>query len=85
MDERVFDYQYMTEPFCAKGQAVVTADTLNVRAGYSTQYEIVGKLARATIVTVWAVGQDWFLVQDANGLTGWCSSAYLRVIDQLIA
>jgi len=85
MDGRVFDYQYMTEPLCAKGQAVVTADTLNVRAGYDIKYAVVGKLARDTVVTVWAVGRDWFLVQDANGLTGWCSSAYLRVIDQLIA
>ena len=71
-------------PFCAKGRATVTADTLNVRAERSTSSAILGKLARGASVTVWAVVGDWYLVQDVTGVTGWCSSVWLRVDGELV-
>lgn len=71
-------------PFCAKGPAVTTADTLNVRANPGIEHPIVGKLARNTLVTVWAVLGDWYLVQDVTGVTGWCSSVWWRVDGELV-
>jgi N-acetylmuramoyl-L-alanine amidase len=77
-------------PNCAKGTATVTADTLNVRADRSTESAILGKLARGTAVTVWAVatgvaGGDWYLIQTADGLTGWCSAVWLHASEALQA
>jgi len=70
-------------PNCAKGRAVVTADTLNVRADHSTDSPVVGKLARGTSVTVWCVVGDWYLIQTADGLTGWCSAVWLHATKEL--
>lgn len=70
-------------PNCAKGAATVTADTLNVRQAGSTASLVVGKLARGTTVDVWCVVGDWYLVQTADGITGWCSAAWLHAIEEL--
>lgn len=78
-------YNPLEWPFCAKGRAVTMADTLNVRAEPSVEAGIVGKFARDTRVIVWASLGDWYLVQDVTGVTGWCSSVWLRVEGELIA
>ena len=78
-------YNALEWPFCAKGRAVTTADTLNVRAEPGVEHPIVGKFPRGTGVTVWAVLGDWYLVQDVTGVTGWCSSVWLRVDGELVA
>lgn len=73
----------MAWPNCAKGRAVVTATTLNVRSGNGTSFSIIGKLAYGAVVDVWAVLAGWYLVQASNGMTGWCSSQYLRLSEEL--
>lgn len=85
VDPRYYDPAHMALPQCAKGHATVTADTLNVRQVPGTAAVIVGKLARGTLVDVWAVIGAWYLVQDATGLTGWCSAEWLQVNGRLIA
>jgi len=89
-DARVYDVAYMAEPHCAKGQATVTADPLNVRRGPGLSYGLLDQLSLGAPVTVWAVERDatgaaWYLVQDVRGLTGWCAAAFLRVQGRLVA
>lgn len=71
-------------PNCAKGAATVTASALRVRAGPGLQYPQVGRLlAAGETVTVWAALPEWWLVQAADGITGWCSAKYLHAESEL--
>ena len=72
-------------PNCAKGRATVTATSLRVRSGPGTQYGQAGLLAHNETVTVWAALPEWWLVQAADGITGWCSAEFLRAVGQLVA
>ena len=73
-------------PNCAKGTAIVTATSLRVRAGPGASYAQIGRLlARGEVVDVWAAGGVWWLVQAADGLTGWSHSEYLAVVGELVA
>ena len=59
---------------------VVNAGALYVREGPGTNYRSVGHLVRNDIVEVLAANTDgsWMQVRRiSDGLTGWCSSAYL--------
>ena len=66
--------------------AVATsAANLNVRAGPSTQYAIVGKAASGTTLTPVArnATADWLKVTLASGESGWAATAYLTVTGDL--
>jgi uncharacterized protein YraI len=71
-------------PNCAKGTATVTATALRVRAGPGLQHPQAGRLlAQGETVTVWAAPPDWWIVQAADGLTGWASAKYLQPVSEL--
>ena len=59
------------------GETTVTvvADTLNIRTGPGTAYDLAAQLTRGS--TASAVGQSgncaWYLLEDANGKRGWVS------------
>lgn len=73
-------------PNCCKGAAMVTANALRVRSGPGTDYSQIGRLlGQAERVDVWAVLGLWWLVQAADGLTGWSHSEYLRAVGELRA
>ena len=73
-------------PNCAKGTAEVTASSLRVRAGPGVTHEQAGRmLLQGELVTVWAAGGEWWIVQAADGTTGWSSAAYLRAVGELVA
>lgn len=69
-------------PHCAKGTAVVL-DRLNVRADPHTGALVVGLLLPSEVVTVWAVLNGWAIVQRVDGLTGYASMAYLKLVGVL--
>lgn len=58
----------------------VTIDSLNVRAGPSTGYTIIGKVTRGETVTYLGAtpAWDWVNVRTARNITGWCLSRYLN-------
>lgn len=66
---------------------IVTADTLNVRAGPGTGYAIEGKIHRGEIVTYLSATPDWGWVniKTNQNKTGWCSSKYLMEKNELFA
>lgn len=55
----------------------VTSNTLNLRTGPGTEYEILHKLTFAEKVTRTAIGTGWSIVSDANGATGYVTTEYL--------
>jgi hypothetical protein len=74
----------LTIPNCAKGTATAKAK-LNVRPAPQPTGAVLGQLAVAETVTVWAVVNGWAIVQTASGLTGWASMAYLAPVGALVA
>ena len=67
------DVDALTLPHMAHGEADCTAKVLNVREEPSLQAKVIGSLMAGQRVTVWAAGSPWWLVQAADGLTGWAS------------
>lgn len=72
-----------SSPHCAHGRAIVIATTLLVREGPGAQYAVVGRLAEGAQVDVWMLTDGWCRVQAADGLTGFVSFAWLRVLGVL--
>lgn len=77
----------MTLPHCAKGMGVVTAETgLRCREGYPDG-PVLAVWSPGKKLTVWAIENDWWLVQDeASGLAGWSfggAGTYLQAIGKL--
>ena len=66
-------------PNMAHGQATVTVDRLHVRVRPTTASERYGVLIKDQVVDVWALVDDWALVQAADGLTGWSAARYLKL------
>lgn len=56
----------------------VTAASLNIRSGAGTTYNIVGKAAKGTKVTILLTQGNWYKVKLANGTVGWASTAYIK-------
>jgi len=64
-------------------QLKVTTQTsnLNVRKGPGTDQPIIGKAAHESIVTLLSKYNDgWYLIRNAEGVEGYCSSEYLTAL-----
>ena len=59
----------------------VTASALNVRSGIGTQHSVVGKLLNDTVVDLLEKSDGWYKVKLSNGVEGWCSGAYIQVLE----
>lgn len=59
------------------GKFIVTADSLNVRAGAGTSFSVLGALKNGDEVEVLKFNENWGLI-DFNGKEGWISASYLR-------
>ena len=61
------------------GGGIVTADSLNVRAGPGANAAIVGKLARDAVVEVWGrtPAGDWLCVREP---CGWVAAQYVGLV-----
>lgn len=64
----------------AKGDAVVTADVLNMRIGPGMNHRIIGKLTAGQIVRLEGRSHtgEWVVVLLPDGKEGWVYSSYLR-------
>ena len=62
------------------GKYIVTADSLNVRAGAGTSFSILGTLKHGDEVEVFKFNENWGRI-DFGGKEGWVSASYLRSTD----
>lgn len=60
----------------AKG--TVTASSLRIRSGPSTQYKVLGSLKTKDIVTILSRQNDWVRIRTASGEVGWVAEQYIR-------
>ncbi len=75
----------LTLPHMAHGTAICTGDRLNVRAAPNMTSPVLGLLLKGKQVTVWALDGGWMIVQADDGVTGWASAQYLKVVGTLVA
>ncbi|MBY9079148.1 N-acetylmuramoyl-L-alanine amidase [Paenibacillus sp. HN-1] len=61
----------------SRSRATVTADSLRIRSGPGTGYEVVGSLRTGNSVTVLSSRSGWTNIRTAEGVTGWVSSSYI--------
>lgn len=78
-DYSVFPLEEDTKP----GEYVVTADSLNVRAGAGTSFSILGTLSKDDKVEVLKFNENWGRI-DFGGKEGWISISYLRSADNIV-
>lgn len=57
----------------------VTADSLRIRSGPGTGYEVVGSLKEHNTVTILSSSSGWLKVKTSNGITGWVSDDYVAL------
>lgn len=67
----------LEEDSAKPGKFVVTADSLNVRAGAGTSFSILGALKHGDEVEVLKFNENWGKI-DFKGKEGWISASYLR-------
>lgn len=67
----------LEEDSAKPGKFVVTADSLNVRAGAGTSFSVLGTLKHGDEVEVLKFNENWGRI-DFNGKEGWISASYLR-------
>jgi uncharacterized protein YgiM (DUF1202 family) len=62
-----------------------TAETVNVRAGPGSSYNLVGTIKKGDIVNRIGTSDDgkWIQITQNDGLTGWCSSDFLVKVDNV--
>ena len=59
-------------------KATVNATSLNVRSGAGTNYSVITKLSKGTVVDVLeSASNGWKKVKISNGKIGWVSGSYL--------
>ena len=59
----------------------VTADALRVRAGASTETEILGMLYNGTVVQLTGEEGDWYTI-SYNGTTGYLHKDYIQLVEE---
>ncbi|MBW7457381.1 N-acetylmuramoyl-L-alanine amidase [Paenibacillus sepulcri] len=71
--------QLKTEPkkTAKQTEATVTADSLRIRSGAGTKYEVVGGLAKGQQVAIMGSQSGWVKIQTSNGQAGWVSDRYI--------
>lgn len=74
----------LTLPHMAHGTAICTADRRPVQEQPNTTSQIFGKLSKGQKLIVWALDQDWMIVQTEDRLTGWAEAQYLKVDGELV-
>ncbi|UQZ33599.1 cell wall hydrolase [Paenibacillus sp. PK3_47] len=61
----------------SSGTATVTANSLRIRGGPGTGYNVIGSLKAGDSVTVLSRQSDWARIRTAGGETGWVSGQYI--------
>lgn len=61
----------------SSGTATVTADSLRIRGGPGTGYQVIGSLKAQDSVTVLSRQGEWVRIRTSGGETGWVSGQYI--------
>lgn len=64
------------------GQVATSSTALNVRSSASSSSPIVTKLLKNSFVTIVSKTESWWKVEYAAGKYGYCSSVYIREIEE---
>lgn len=72
--------QWVSELYVASPHGIVTANSLNVRKGYSTTYESIGFVHKNNNVKITKEMNGWYQIISSDGLFGWSSSKYIDII-----
>lgn len=67
----------------AMEKGIITASTLNVRSGPSTNNSIISKINKGQYVEILEKNNVWYKVKLSNGLIGWASGCYIIKADSL--
>jgi N-acetylmuramoyl-L-alanine amidase len=65
------------KPAASSSTATVTADSLRIRGGPGTGYQVVGSLKARDTVTVLLRQDGWARIRTAGGEVGWVSAQYI--------
>ncbi|MEG2251118.1 MAG: SH3 domain-containing protein, partial [Bacilli bacterium] len=66
-----------TNAFASNQEGIVTATSLNVRSGPSTEHSVVFSVKKNDKVTILQSENGWYKISAANGKEGWASSEYI--------
>jgi hypothetical protein len=69
--------QTASAPPAAANLREVTGDSVNLRDGPGTNFNVVDRLSRGTVISVLDSGPGGWVYVEINGLTGWMSSDFL--------
>jgi hypothetical protein len=64
-----------------EGRARITANSLNVRSGPGTDFEVLGSVKKDEIVVLLRESPGWKQIQLENGTIGWVSDKYVEVVE----
>lgn len=74
---------YVSKDYVAKGSGystcTVTDDSLNVRKGAGTNYDVVTTLKKDTVVTLLDDSGDWYKIKTSNGTVGWVDGSHVKL------
>ena len=74
--------QQRSTPLASTGeQRVITATSLNVRAGAGTQFGVQFALESGAIVDVLEQQNDWVHIRDEQGRDGWVAARFTAVLE----
>ncbi|MGL6107630.1 C40 family peptidase [Romboutsia sp.] len=63
----------------AMEKGIITASTLNIRSGASTNNSIIGKINKGKCVDVLEKSNGWYKIKLPNGSVGWVSAQYISI------
>lgn len=69
------------EPAGGGSEVVVDVAVLRLRSGPGTDYEILDRLTRGTVLTVTGNQKEWLAVNTPGGKSGWVHGDYVRAIN----
>ena len=72
--------QWVSEMYVTSRHGIVTANSLNVRKGYSTAYDSIGFVHKNNNVKITKETNGWYQIITNDGLFGWASSKYIDII-----
>jgi Bacterial SH3 domain len=77
----VFVLCVTTNSFAGTHKAIVTATSLNVRSGPTTENRVVGSIYKDDIVTILDESDGWAQVETDEGIKGWAAARFLEPVD----
>lgn len=61
-------------------KGIITASSLNVRAGPGTTFEVLAQVAANDCVDVLVTRDEWVQITTATAVTGWCSQNFVTLV-----